>query len=132
MFAGIETEQSFAVTMNDGTGRQHIGIETGTARQQAMEHAAMPVGPVHHRGYAETPITQTADFLRFCGHFSHFPICPFCPFLTILSYHNGACRTDHWHNRITKAQRVFDGIYRTNPAKKTAKSLTGKPKLSTV
>ena len=50
MFAGIEAEQPRAVAMNDGAGRQHLRVEPRTPRHQTMEDAAMPVGPVHHRG----------------------------------------------------------------------------------
>ena len=32
-----------------GLGRHHLGIEQGVRRQPAMEHPAMPVGPLHHR-----------------------------------------------------------------------------------
>ena len=35
-------------------GRQHLRIEPGPARQRAMEPPAMPVGPVHHRGTAQS------------------------------------------------------------------------------
>ena len=53
MFAGIEAEQPTAIAMNDGAGRQHLRVKPGTPRHQAMEDAAMPVGPVHHRGDRE-------------------------------------------------------------------------------
>ena len=48
MLAGIETKQPPAIAMNDGAGRQHLRIKPGMPRHQPMEHAAMPVGPVHH------------------------------------------------------------------------------------
>ena len=39
-----------AIAMKDGPGRQHLRVKLRTPRQQTMEDAAMPVGPVHHRG----------------------------------------------------------------------------------
>ncbi len=53
MLAGIEAEQPRAVAMDDGGRGQHLRVEPRAPRQQAMEHAAMPVGPVHHRGDGE-------------------------------------------------------------------------------
>ena len=50
MFARIEAEQPLAVAMDDGAGRQHLRVKPRMPRHQAMEDAAMPVGPVHHRG----------------------------------------------------------------------------------
>ncbi len=50
MLAGIETKQPPAVAMNDGAGRQHLRVEPRAPRHQTVEDAAMPVGPVHHRG----------------------------------------------------------------------------------
>jgi hypothetical protein len=54
MFAGIETEQAPAIAMNDGASRQHLGVKPGTPRHPAMEDAAVPVGPIHHRRDGES------------------------------------------------------------------------------
>jgi len=56
MFAGIISKQPRAIAVNDGAGGQHLGVELRTPRHQAMEDAAMPVGPVHHRGDRETSV----------------------------------------------------------------------------
>ena len=56
MLAGIETQQPLAISVNDRGRGQHLSIKTCAARQQAMEHAAMPVGPVHHGGDGKAPI----------------------------------------------------------------------------
>jgi hypothetical protein len=56
MFACVEAEQPTAIAMNDRAGRQHLRVEPGTPRHQAVEDAAMPVGPVHHRGNGKSSI----------------------------------------------------------------------------
>ena len=50
MFDGIETEQTPPIAVKHGARRQHLRVEPRPPRQQAMEHPAVPVGPVHHRG----------------------------------------------------------------------------------
>jgi hypothetical protein len=47
--------------MNDGAGGQHLGVKLGTARHQAVEDAAMPVSPVHHRGDGEATIYHSVS-----------------------------------------------------------------------
>jgi hypothetical protein len=54
MLACIETEQPTAIAMDDGTRRQHLRVKPGTPRHQAVEDAAMPVGPIHHRRDTKT------------------------------------------------------------------------------
>ncbi len=49
MFACVETEQTPAVAMKNGAGRQHLRIKPRKPRHQAVEDTAMPVGPIHHR-----------------------------------------------------------------------------------
>ena len=51
----IEGEVALAVAEQDGAGVDHLGVEPGVRRQQAVEVAAVAVGPVHHRGDAEAP-----------------------------------------------------------------------------
>ena len=53
MLACIEADQPFPVAADHRFGRHHLGIEQGVLRQPAMEHPAMPVGPLHHRGHGE-------------------------------------------------------------------------------
>ena len=45
----VEAEQPLAVAMDDGVGHDHLRVEQRMARQLAMEEAAVPVRPVHHR-----------------------------------------------------------------------------------
>ena len=40
--------------MEHRAGGDHLGIDQGAAREQAMEEPAMPVGPFHHRRNGET------------------------------------------------------------------------------
>ena len=47
-------EQPLTVTMDDRARGHHLGIKPRAARQQAMEDAAMPVSPIHHRGDGES------------------------------------------------------------------------------
>ena len=56
MLAGIEAKQPRAIAMDDGARGQHLRVKPGTPRHQTVEHAAMPVGPVHHRREAKSPI----------------------------------------------------------------------------
>jgi hypothetical protein len=56
MFARVESKQPRAVAMDHGARRQHLRIEPRPSRQQTMEDAAMPVGPVHHRGNGEADV----------------------------------------------------------------------------
>ena len=65
MLAWIEAEQPRAVAMKDGAGRQHLRVEPRTTRHQPVEDAAMPVGPVHHRGDGKAIILifQTLNLL---------------------------------------------------------------------
>ena len=54
----IEVEMAGNVAVQQRAGRHHLGVEAGPRRQQAMEVAAMAVGPVHHRRHAEAPLAQ--------------------------------------------------------------------------
>ena len=38
------------MAVNDGVGNEHLGVEQGALGETAMEDAAVPVGPIHHRG----------------------------------------------------------------------------------
>jgi hypothetical protein len=49
MLARIEAKQPLTVAMDDGAGRQHLGVKPSAPRQKTMEDAAMPVCPIHHR-----------------------------------------------------------------------------------
>src|SRR6202034_1490450 len=53
MLAHIEADQPFARAEHDRIRCHHLGIESGSAREDAMERPASPVGPVHHRGHAK-------------------------------------------------------------------------------
>ena len=56
MFGRIETEQPRPIAMQDGAGRQHLRVKQRPGRHQPMEDAAMPVGPVHHRGHGKSAV----------------------------------------------------------------------------
>ncbi len=61
MFRRVEPEQPFAIAVQRGAGRHHLGIQTRVRREQAMEMTAMAVRPVHHRRDAYAP---RLDFFR--------------------------------------------------------------------
>jgi hypothetical protein len=48
--------------MDDGACRQHLRVKPGTPRHQAVEDAAMPVGPIHHRGDGKSPVLENVHF----------------------------------------------------------------------
>src|SRR5262249_1386848 len=56
MLGWREGHEPRAVAMEHRTGGDHLGIDQGAARQQAMEEPAMPVGPFHHWGDGETVV----------------------------------------------------------------------------
>ena len=68
MLAGIETEQPPAIAVKDRTRRQHLRVKSRAPRHQAVEDTAMPVGPIHHRGYAKSKTGHFAMFIRFINH----------------------------------------------------------------
>jgi hypothetical protein len=45
-----KADDARAVAVDHGAGRHHLGIKARPPRQDAMEGAAMPIRPVHHRG----------------------------------------------------------------------------------
>ena len=53
LFAAIEAEQALAVAVDHGLGVHHFRVQARAGRQQPVEHAAMAVRPIHHRGDAE-------------------------------------------------------------------------------
>jgi hypothetical protein len=63
MFARIETQQPVAIAMKDSAGRQHLRIQSRTAAHQTVEDAAVPVGPVHHRGDGKAIISKFQWFI---------------------------------------------------------------------
>ena len=56
MLDGIEAKQPAAIAMDDGARGQHLRVKPGTPRHQPVEHAAVPVGPVHHRCNGKTVV----------------------------------------------------------------------------
>src|SRR3569832_991793 len=50
------SSQAIAGTVHDRGAGHHLGEQQRTARQDAMEVPTMPIGPVHHRCNAETPV----------------------------------------------------------------------------
>ena len=53
VFLRREAEQTRAVSMEHRAGCDHLGIENGAARQNAVKPAAMAVRPFHHGGDGE-------------------------------------------------------------------------------
>ncbi len=56
MLGRVIGEQPRAVAAQHRRGRDHFGVEQRAPRQQAVEEPAVPVGPLHHRGDAESAI----------------------------------------------------------------------------
>ena len=52
---GAEVEVARHVAMQQRAGGHHLAVQMRALREQAVEEAAVPIGPVHHRRYAETP-----------------------------------------------------------------------------
>jgi len=49
-------QKSLPVAVNQGAGRDHLGVQQSLLCQQAPEVPAVMVTPIHHRGYRELPI----------------------------------------------------------------------------
>ena len=56
MLRRIEPQKPLSIAMQDRFGRHHFSVEQGMPRQLAVEEAAVPVRPIHHRGNAELVI----------------------------------------------------------------------------
>jgi hypothetical protein len=56
MFDFRKTQQPRAIAMDHSIRRQHFGIQARPTRQRAMEGAAVPVSPIHHRRNAKATI----------------------------------------------------------------------------
>ncbi|MNT65252.1 hypothetical protein D3C72_2032200 [compost metagenome] len=50
----VVPQETLVITVEQGTGGDHLGVEQGVFRQQAQEEAAVAVGPIHHRRDGET------------------------------------------------------------------------------
>ena len=63
LFLHRKPQQAVAVAMNHRRRRHHLGIEQRVAAEEAVEIAAMPVRPVHHRrdGQAAPGLDPGAD-----------------------------------------------------------------------
>ena len=61
MLGRVEGQEPRAVAVQHRAGRDHLGIDQRAAREQAMEEPAVPVGPFHHRGDAETTVVGDHD-----------------------------------------------------------------------
>ena len=62
MLGRIERQQPRAVAVQHRAGGDHLGIDERPAREQAMEEAAMPVGPFHHGCNRIPPPTEIVYF----------------------------------------------------------------------
>jgi hypothetical protein len=76
MLRRVETDQTRAITPDHRFRRDHLGIEPGMRAQLAVEETAMPVRPLHHRGYGKymclTFLHYFAIFQRLSDLPSHF------------------------------------------------------------
>ena len=52
---GVEIQMSRHVAVQQRPGGHHLGVEPRACAQQAVEVAAMAIGPVHHRGGTQAP-----------------------------------------------------------------------------
>jgi hypothetical protein len=53
MLGGVKTQKPVTIAMTDCRRRHHLGVQQRTGRKLTVEHAAMPVRPVHHGRNAE-------------------------------------------------------------------------------
>ncbi|MNQ75195.1 hypothetical protein D3C85_899800 [compost metagenome] len=44
----VVPQETLVITVEQGTGGDHFGVEQGVFRQQAQEEAAVAVCPIHH------------------------------------------------------------------------------------
>src|ERR1700737_3646775 len=56
MLRRTEGKKPCAVAVDDRRRRDHFRIDARTAREQAMEKPAMPIGPFHHRSDGESAV----------------------------------------------------------------------------
>jgi hypothetical protein len=49
--------------MNNGAGRQHLRVKPRAPAHQTVEHAAMPVGPIHHGCHGKAIILIFQQFI---------------------------------------------------------------------
>jgi hypothetical protein len=62
MLARVVVEQLAHVPADNGRSHDHLGVEQRVRRIQPMQEAAVPVGPVHHRGNADASIDPLDRF----------------------------------------------------------------------
>ena len=46
------------MAMQDGAGRQHLGVEPSAPGHETVEDTAVPVGPVHHGGNGKAIVLE--------------------------------------------------------------------------
>ena len=63
MLEWIKAQMALHITMDERASRHHFRIEKGFGTHRAMENAAMPVRPVHHRCDAEGVVVDAQDAL---------------------------------------------------------------------
>ena len=64
VLAAVKFQVAFAVTMKQCTGGDHFRVEQYLFADQAQEKAAMPVGPVQHRGNGKCSIDHSGKVTR--------------------------------------------------------------------
>jgi hypothetical protein len=63
MLDRIESKMALHIPVDERPGRNHLGVEKSFGANRAMEGAAMPVRPVHHRCDAECVVVDFKGFL---------------------------------------------------------------------
>ena len=61
----VEAQVALDVAVDQRAGGDHLRVQPRVAADVAVEHAAVAVGPVHHRGNANPATGHNAGFLSF-------------------------------------------------------------------
>ena len=64
----IEAQEPRRIAVQDGPGRDHLGVQERAPRDQTQKIALVPVGPVHHRGNGQAPIEGRAQVRFWVQH----------------------------------------------------------------
>ena len=70
MLLGVKAQMPVDITVHERAGGHHFGIQAGVAGEEAVQIAAMAVGPVHHGGDGQAPRAQRLIFIEAHGRHS--------------------------------------------------------------